>query len=165
MNTVDVQHGLEWLAEPADLHRFAAEYTLADPAFEVTRAALRRTHELREALRTLLVANNGGPPPGAGALDTLNDSARRARLTVQFGRPVEPRATPLATGVEGVLGQLVALTAGAIVDGTWIRLKACRNCRWAFYDRSRNRSATWCSMILCGNRLKTRAYRSRRATG
>jgi predicted RNA-binding Zn ribbon-like protein len=49
-----------------------------------------------------------------------------------------------------------------MLDGTWVRLKACRNCHWSFYDYSPNRSATWCSMQLCGNRTKTRAYRSRR---
>jgi predicted RNA-binding Zn ribbon-like protein len=49
-----------------------------------------------------------------------------------------------------------------MLDGTWPRLKACRNCCWSFYDYSPNRSATWCSMQLCGNRKKTRAYRSRR---
>jgi predicted RNA-binding Zn ribbon-like protein len=48
-------------------------------------------------------------------------------------------------------------------DGTFARLKSCRNhdCRWAFYDYSKNRSASWCSMQLCGNRTKTRAYRRR----
>ena len=43
-------------------------------------------------------------------------------------------------------------------DGTFARLKACREhtCEWAFYDHSRNRSATWCSMEVCGNRAKAR---------
>jgi predicted RNA-binding Zn ribbon-like protein len=49
-----------------------------------------------------------------------------------------------------------------MLDGTWERLKACRNCRWSFYDYSPNRSGTWCSMQLCGNRRKTRAYRKRK---
>ena len=32
-------------------------------------------------------------------------------------------------------------------------------CRWAFLDTSKNRSRAWCSMSVCGNRTKTRAYR------
>jgi predicted RNA-binding Zn ribbon-like protein len=42
-------------------------------------------------------------------------------------------------------------------------MKACRaeDCRWAFYDRSRNRSRAWCSMRECGNRAKARSYRAR----
>jgi predicted RNA-binding Zn ribbon-like protein len=48
-------------------------------------------------------------------------------------------------------------------DGTWDRMKACRadDCEWAFYDSSRNRSGTWCSMEVCGNRAKARAFRAR----
>jgi predicted RNA-binding Zn ribbon-like protein len=38
---------------------------------------------------------------------------------------------------------------------------AAEDCRWAFYDRSRNRSRTWCSMEECGNRAKARSYRAR----
>jgi len=39
------------------------------------------------------------------------------------------------------------------------------DCQWAFYDRSKNRSGRWCSMRTCGNRTKTRAYRTRRRAG
>ena len=48
--------------------------------------------------------------------------------------------------------------------GEWTRLKICPadDCQWAFYDRSRNRSATWCDMKVCGNRHKVREYRERR---
>jgi predicted RNA-binding Zn ribbon-like protein len=46
-------------------------------------------------------------------------------------------------------------------------MKACADdeCEWAFYDSSKNRSRTWCSMEVCGNRAKTRAYRARRKKG
>ena len=52
-------------------------------------------------------------------------------------------------------------------EGQWIRLKVCPadDCQWAFYDRSRNRSATWCDMKVCGNRHKVREYRERRLRG
>ena len=67
----------------------------------------------------------------------------------------------IAGGIDGLCGQLVSVAVTAMLDGSWERLKACRNCRWAFFDESKNRSARWCSMSLCGNRLKTRAYRRR----
>jgi predicted RNA-binding Zn ribbon-like protein len=52
---------------------------------------------------------------------------------------------------------------GAIADGTWQRLKACRDhsCEWAFYDHTKNRSGAWCTMEECGNRAKARSYRER----
>ena len=58
---------------------------------------------------------------------------------------------------------MLAIVFRAMEDGTWARLKACREdtCQWAFYDRSKNRSATWCSMAVCGNRAKARTYRQR----
>jgi predicted RNA-binding Zn ribbon-like protein len=50
-------------------------------------------------------------------------------------------------------------------EGTWARMKACHNddCRWAFYDHSRNRSGRWCQMETCGTEVKMRAYRRRQA--
>ena len=64
---------------------------------------------------------------------------------------------------DGLVASLLAIIARAQADGTWERMKACRaeDCRWAFYDRSRNRSRAWCSMRECGNRAKARSYRAR----
>jgi predicted RNA-binding Zn ribbon-like protein len=55
-----------------------------------------------------------------------------------------------------------------MLDGSWPRLKACPRdlCGWAFFDRSSNASATWCSMSVCGGRVKSGAYyRRHRASG
>jgi predicted RNA-binding Zn ribbon-like protein len=62
-----------------------------------------------------------------------------------------------------VLARLAAIVARSQAEGTWPRMKACPNdsCHWAFYDRSRNRSRTWCTMSVCGNRAKARSYRAR----
>ena len=56
---------------------------------------------------------------------------------------------------------MVAAVHAGMEEGAWERLKACTNggCVWAFYDRSKNRSGRWCSMDICGNRIKTRTYR------
>jgi predicted RNA-binding Zn ribbon-like protein len=125
-------------------------------------ADVARARAVREALRELLVTNNEGGAPQVEAIEALEGAASRARLTLRF----RPRAelVPLAEGVESELGRILTTVYAAMGDGTWARLKACRNCHWAFYDYSRNRSAGWCSMSLCGNRLKTRAYRARRLT-
>ena len=74
----------------------------------------------------------------------------------------DPDGTARLEG-DGLVASLLAIIARAQADGTWSRMKACRadDCRWAFYDRSRNRSRTWCSMSECGNRAKARSYRAR----
>ena len=131
-----------------------------------TAADLRRAIELREALRAHLRAHHGDPLR-AGAAEVLDAAARRARLTVRFTGADTTALEPEATGVDGALGRLLAIVAAAIEDGTWRRLKVCPadDCQWAFYDESRNRSATWCDMKVCGNRAKVRGFRERTQTG
>jgi predicted RNA-binding Zn ribbon-like protein len=134
---------------------------LGERGVSATSGALARVREVREVLRDLLIANNEGGAPAAEAAETLERAAARAHLSIEFSTP--PELVPLASGVDGALGQVLAAAFECMRDGSWRRLKACRNCHWAFYDESRNRSAAWCSMQLCGNRLKTRAYRRRKA--
>lgn len=109
---------------------------------------------VREALRALAYANHAGRTAGAalGVLDRVGAAAR-----LRFG-PSGPRHDA-ADAVTLVL----AVVAEAMGDGSWPRLKACPgpHCGWVYYDGSRNRSSQWCSMTLCGNRVKGRAFRAR----
>src|SRR3954453_16670359 len=61
------------------------------------------------------------------------------------------------------VGLLAAAAAKVAIEGRLDRVKICPadDCRWAFYDTSRNRSRQWCSMEVCGNRAKARAHRER----
>ena len=159
VNTVDKVHGQEWLATPEELLKWFAERGV-----EVGRASagdLRRARELRESLRVLLYANNGGPLDD-GSVAAFNREVIAARVipVLESGRTV--RLVPERGGVDGALGHVLAVALEAMVAGDWRRLKVCRHCSWAFYDYSKNRSGAWCSMLLCGNRSKTRAYRGRR---
>jgi predicted RNA-binding Zn ribbon-like protein len=160
VNTTDLEHEREFLPDSKALRAWLRSHTLVGSRTPVSPADLARTLELREALRGLLVANNDGRP--STGFDVLNRVADRARLGLRFGeRGIA--FVPRAKGVDRALGEILGVVAASLQDDSWERLKACRNCRWAFFDYSRNSSATWCSMQLCGNRLKTRAYR-RRAT-
>jgi predicted RNA-binding Zn ribbon-like protein len=82
---------------------------------------------------------------------------------VRFAGNGESALVPAGEGADAVVAELLAIVHEAMADGTWTRLKACRSetCEWAFYDHSRNRSGTWCSMAVCGNREKARTYRRR----
>jgi predicted RNA-binding Zn ribbon-like protein len=97
----------------------------------------------------------------------LGAVAERAELRAGFAAD-GPELVPSVGGVHGALGRVAAATFAAMLDGSWPRLKACPRdvCHWAFYDRSSNASATWCSMAVCGGREKAGAYyRRRRAAG
>jgi predicted RNA-binding Zn ribbon-like protein len=123
---------------------------------------LRRALELREALRGMLLANNG-VEVGKGPFETFDRLAAGAELSVRLGADRRPHLEPTTSGFEGAIGRLAAIVYESEVEGTWQRLKACHadDCLWAFYDASRNRSGTWCDMSSCGNRAKVRAYRER----
>ena len=164
VNTVDREHGPDLLADAAGFVEWLALRDLggAPHAPPPGTAELRRARGLREALRALLLANHGNPVP-AGAREVLEEAAERAGLRVRL--PLEGAAlVPVSPGVDGALGAVVAAAVTAMFDGTWRRLKACPRdeCQWAFYDRSTNASATWCSMSICGGRVKARNYYRRR---
>lgn len=160
VNSVDLEHAVEWLATPGDLQRWLQEREL-DGATRPTADQLRRVLELRDTLRELLIANNEHRTAPEAA-DALRRAADRARLTLELNEHGHLTLAPRAEGADGAVGRILAIVYDAMADGTWHRLKACRQCAWAYYDYSKNRSATWCSMAICGNRTKTRAYRRRR---
>ena len=153
VNTVDHEHGREVLHSPARLQALLVELGLLDPGARITGRDLDRALELRETVRELALANNGVPT------DAVLESDLVVRVDGRGGILEPPRRD-----LDGVLADLVGIVYTAMADGTWSRLKACRRdvCHWLFYDRSRNQSAVWCQMAVCGNRTKTKAYRARR---
>jgi predicted RNA-binding Zn ribbon-like protein len=68
-------------------------------------------------------------------------------------------------GLSFLAAALLLIIRDAQRDGSWDRLKACRNpdCHWAYYDRSHAARGAWCDMAVCGNRMKNRTLRSRRS--
>ncbi len=162
VNTLDVETGEEALASPEQLAGWLGERGVLAAGGQLGSAELRRALRLREALRSAMLAHNGAAPEPAAEAE-LDEVAARGGLGVRFGAAGEVGLAPRADGFDGALAALLVPVARAAADGTWARAKACRadTCRWAFYDRSRNRSGTWCDMAVCGNRTKVRAYRER----
>ena len=140
LNSIDVHNDVEWLSDWLGPRGLGSE--------------AERARELRESLRALVLVNNGLPAE-PGSLDPVNHALARLPLRLDAHGTLE-----VGSGVDA-LDEVVAIALRAMLDGSWKRLKACRTCHWSFYDYSPNRSATWCSMQICGNRAKTRAYRRR----
>jgi predicted RNA-binding Zn ribbon-like protein len=154
----------EQLGSPEQLVAWLAERSLIEAGGRADQADLDRSWELRRAIRALCYVN-AGEELDATAPQVLDEAAERAGLRLRFDDSGEARLAPGARGVDGAHGRLLAIVAEAMRDGTWGRLKACRSddCRWVFYDASKNHSRAWCSMALCGNRAKARSFRERRA--
>jgi predicted RNA-binding Zn ribbon-like protein len=163
VNSVDRESGEDELTGPAELRAWLAERDLIVADERVTRADLERAIDVREGLRALLIANNG-MEADAERVARLDRAAARAGVRVVFTPGAEPRLVPTARGVDGAIGRLLAIVAGAVEDGSWQRLKACSRdvCEWAFFDHSKNHSGRWCQMDVCGNIEKARAFRERK---
>ena len=161
LNTIDIEDDLEEIGTRANLGAWLAEHGLGNGQVPED-ADVRRAIAMRESLRALTLSNNGEPLPG-DAVPTLNSIACEARLLVRFDDRGRTALEPAGEGADAALGELLAIVFRSMAEGTWSRLKACRadTCQWAFYDRSKNRSGTWCSMAVCGNRAKARSYRER----
>lgn len=161
LNTRDVEDGIEAFETPAALSQWLAAHGLAAAGAGFDDDERRHAIAVREALRAVLLHHNG-VELDPSAEPTLNAAARRATMHVVFDDG-DARLAPAGRGIDEALARLFAIMARAQAEGTWMRLKACPwdTCRWAFYDHSRNHSRTWCSMEVCGNRAKARAYRER----
>jgi predicted RNA-binding Zn ribbon-like protein len=127
------------------------EKGLVSPQDVVTKADAARLRELREAIRRLVI---GGEQPEAVAVVRAAGGVLRVAVDGEGRTSLEP-ARP---GVDGAIATLLGILHEAQLTGDWARMKACRQCEYAFFDRSRNRSAAWCAMSICGNRTKNRAY-------
>jgi predicted RNA-binding Zn ribbon-like protein len=127
--------------------------------------AVVAARDLRAALRSLALANTLGEPPPPPSAVAIDAALARFPLAVRLVAGA-PTLVPVDDAELHGLATLAAIVVEARHRATWERMKACRQetCGWLFYDGSRNRSSSWCSMQVCGGREKARAHR-RRASG
>lgn len=162
VNTRDDDEGTDALASPELGQEWLGQSGLPGAGARPSVDELERLVSLREAVRGLLRANNTGAPPPPDGLAALNRAASQTRFGLRFdGEGGEIVAA--AGGIDAAVAELLAIIHESMRAGNWPRLKVCyaHDCVWAFYDHSRNRSATWCRMEECGNREKARTYRER----
>jgi predicted RNA-binding Zn ribbon-like protein len=162
LNTFDLEGEVEELTDPDQLRTWLVTRGLLGRGARVSDGDLKRALAVRAGLRALAMVNADLPVDEA-AVRSLNLALGPALLQARFDPGGGWRLDPGAPGVDGALARLAAVVVDAMHRGNWSRLKPCRNhdCRWLFYDHSTNRSGTWCTMAVCGNRLKARAYRRR----
>jgi predicted RNA-binding Zn ribbon-like protein len=153
----------EWdrIGTPARARAWLRQKRLVAAGDRISEADVVRLRELREAIRALAIANQGGHP-GAAATEVIRRAAGTAQLSVVVDESGRTALEPARRGVDGAVATLLSILHEAQLTGQWSRMKGCRQCGYAFFDRSKNRSAAWCAMSICGNRRKNRAYYRRR---
>jgi hypothetical protein len=114
-------------------------------------------------------------PQGPATLESARALRGDLRALVSGEQPVQGRQVDIQVALTAdgqvelsastAVGFVAAAAAKVAIEGRIDRVKICPadDCRWAFYDTSRNRSRQWCSMEECGNRAKARAHRQRNA--
>lgn len=149
LNTIDVQQDTDVLADPGRWRDWATGLGLDPPADD---RASGQVMAARDALRAAVVE---GRDPGGARVAASPGAGGLIRVELLGGVPTLVAGDPL--------GAVLAAAARLAVLGDWERVKICpaEDCGWAFFDHSRNRSRTWCSMRVCGNRTKARNWRER----
>jgi predicted RNA-binding Zn ribbon-like protein len=165
VNSYDHETAVEEWSSPAALSGWLVERGLAARRAKLGPADVERAVELREALREALLTNNDEPLPPT-TVKRLNSALEGVALGVRVNDDCTIDLEPAGAGLDPALARIAGIIREAMLTGEWDRLKVCPadDCLWAFYDRSRNRSRTWCEMSECGNRAKVRAFRERRSS-
>ncbi|TCO60711.1 CGNR zinc finger domain-containing protein [Actinocrispum wychmicini] len=163
VNTVDVETGADDLAAgPSALGAWLAERDLFPAGTKVSHADHRLALDLRSGLRFLALRNNSGSEDPA-ALAHLTTTLGRLPLVASvtaWGPVLRPyRLAP----TRAALGTIAAGYAQAVGTGDWSRIRRCPadDCAWVFWDSSAKGARRWCTMRVCGNRAKVRAYAQR----
>src|ERR1700759_5170091 len=89
VNTLDFETEIDSIATPDELALWLSEQGLVDDLVEPTDQEVAAAHAVREAIRELLLANNGVEADPAAASKILEEAGREAGLGVRFedGRP------------------------------------------------------------------------------
>jgi len=158
VNTRNLMRGTDSLADPVA----AQAWLPAPPRGRDDDQQLSELRDLRETLRRVLLTHTTQEPVEAQAVSRLQQLSAPSELAT--GVAVDGSCFVQPRRHDDTVSRVFAAIVEASLNGTWPRLKACANpdCRWVFYDTSRNHSGAWCVMSICGSREKMRSYRQRR---
>ncbi len=176
LNTRPVLDGnpVELLADSNSLLRWLAAAGLLTKQ-EVNRIAkvwpakadveLEKLRAFRESWRRIVIQLEAGEPPSTAFLSQLNDLLARYPFVDQITRsgPAlkrERRFDPRRP--DDIFGPLLDETVNLLTTADRSRIRKCGNCVLHFYDTSKKGTRRWCSMQICGNRLKVAAYSRRK---
>jgi predicted RNA-binding Zn ribbon-like protein len=170
-NTLDVRHFMhhgvphqqdDELKSADDLAAWMAQRKLARPDAKITPAMFESALGLRASLRNYL-QHDPAERRSRSAARALNAAMAsfplRAELGGEAGGALRPTRDDALAGLSAVAAELYDGARDESLD----RLKMCaaEECRRVFFDRSKPATRRWCMSTLCGNRIKTRAYRER----
>ena len=164
INTAELDENTDLLTDLTGLRSWFVDKGLLGAGSRVTESERTQAVDFRESLRDILSAHTAGIV-STGAVRLLDAAVKQIPMRLRVDDTGWVRVAAAGKDFDGALGELLARVYEAMEDGSWQRMKACGDgtCRWAFFDHSKNRSAHWCDMAVCGNRAKVTAFRQRQA--
>lgn len=125
---------------------------------------LQEVIAFRERLREAVVRIEGGHLPTDGFLSELNtllvQHPNHALVYRHSGKLIRQTRNQLGQPSD-LWSRLAESTAQLLVEPDHSRLRQCEACVLHFLDTSKKGSRRWCSMNICGNKLKVAAYHQR----
>jgi predicted RNA-binding Zn ribbon-like protein len=160
----ELRRRIDHLAQPEGVGGFLERWGFADVEAP-TPAQEAQLLRLRELLRRMVTALAAGESPSDDDLDHLDrflagPTLRRHVTSGEGAYRLE--VAPVRRDWAWVLSEASSSFA-EILEGELERVKLCDNpeCRWAFYDTTKNRRRRWCNAAECGNVFKVREFRAR----
>src|SRR5262245_25972668 len=129
--------------------------------------AFSRALALRDVIRDVLTALVARRPVAPASVEAINDVLRAGaghdRL-VADGRGWRLEFVSGRGDRSAALVPIARSAAALITEARTAAVRKCGNprCVLYFYDDSRSRRRRWCSMAVCGNRMKVAAHARRR---
>jgi predicted RNA-binding Zn ribbon-like protein len=131
-------------------------------------AFLRQLIAFRERLREAVVRIERGSSPADAFLDEVNALMLQHPLPVLLrkrdGRVIREKSFELSRPTD-LWAPIIDATADLLAESESSRIRKCESCVVHFFDTSKKGSRRWCSMNICGNKVKVAAYQRRRRTG
>jgi predicted RNA-binding Zn ribbon-like protein len=160
----------EWLDSDArvlDWLQRAGLPTLKFKARARRGALLDAALALRESARGLIEKRKGGligSPAVLNRLLALDSSF--SQLVWSKQQSARREQLQRVTSIEALLVPVAQAVATLIAEADFSLVRECESsdCTVWFYDRTKAHRRRWCSMALCGNRMKVAAFRARNKT-
>jgi predicted RNA-binding Zn ribbon-like protein len=134
------------------------------------RKTLEQAREFRTTLREMVERIAAGKPVPQAALEAINgrlrDRVGYSQLIRRSGQ-LEREFQVGSQEANQLLGLLAESASNLLCTCELSLIKKCQNpgCVLFFYDTTKNHARRWCSMSVCGNRIKVAAHHRRHQSG
>ncbi len=131
-------------------------------------AFLEELLAFRERLRAVVIRQEAGTPVKDAFISEVNSLLGQHPPIIALqrnGEKLERQVIFEPAEPEDIWSPIAMAVAELLSDVPPLRVRKCESCVVHYYDASKKGSRRWCSMNICGNKLKVAAYQQRTRAG